>query len=193
MLLRYKADSHLSSIANLHYRMISYSTIAQMGEKCLYACYKSLSELDSTFGFVWIDSDSKLVGFILGTTDSKTARKAMFNSITFSDKLKICLYSFKSVGNLLNILDTIFFINPFISSKKVNAEWLSWITDTTDKKGSLAALETYKAMKKYFAETGIKQFWCQADKRTKTHKFLTDFKNIQQNKLFQNYIFIINS
>lgn len=193
MLLKYKAEQHLSSIASLHSRMISYSTIAQMGEKCLYACYKSLSELDSTFGFVWIDNDSKLIGFVLGTTDSKAARKAMFSAITFTDKLKICLYSFKSICNLLNIIDTIFFINPFISRNKVNAEWLSWMTDTSDKKGSLAALETYKAMKKYFAEAGIKQFWCQADKRTKTHKFLTNFKNIQQRKLFQNYIFIIES
>jgi hypothetical protein len=162
-----------------------------MGEECLYNCYKKLSELDSTFGFVWMDNDSRLIGFILGTTDSKAARKAMFNAITFSDKLKICLYSFKSIGNLLNLLDTILFINPFISSSKVNAEWLSWMTDISDKKGGLAALETYKAMKKYFAEAGIKQFWCQADKRTKTYKVISQFKNIQQQKLFQNYIFVI--
>ena len=193
MLLKYNAEKHLSSIASLHYRMISYSTIAQIGEECLYKCYKNLSELDSTFGFVWIDNDSKLIGFVLGTTDSKTARKAMFNAIAFSDKLKICLYSFKSMGNLLNILDTVIFITPFTLRNKINAEWFSWITDTSDKKGSLAAMETYKAIKKYFAEAGIKQFWCQADKRTKTHKFLSHFKNIQQWKLFHNYIFIIES
>jgi len=193
MLLRYNPESHLSSIANLHYRMISYSTIAQMGEKCLYKCYKNLSELDSTFGFVWMDNDSKMIGFALGTTDSKAARKAMFRAIKFSDKLKICLYSIKSMGNLLNIFDTVFFISSFISRNKINAEWLSWMTDTSDKKSSLAALETYKALKKYFAEIGIKQFWSQADKRTKTHKFLSHFKNIRQKKLFQNYIFIINS
>lgn len=193
MLLEYKAEQHLSSIANLHYRMISYSTIAQMGEKCLYKCYKNLSELDSTFGFVWIDNNSKLIGFALGTTDSKAARTAMFSAFSFSDKLKICLYSLKSVGNLLSIFDTVFFVNPFISSKKIKAEWLSWMTNTYDKKSSMAALETYKAIRKYFTEAGIKQFWCQADKRTKTHIFLSQFKNIQQRKLFQNHIFIINT
>jgi len=193
MLSEYQAHLHLSSIAGLHYRMISNSTIAQMGEECLYNCYKSLSELDSTFGFVWMDKDSRLIGFALGTTDSKAARKAMFRSIKFSDKLKICLYSLKSIGNLLNIIDTVFFINPFISKNKINAEWLSWMTDTSDKKSAMAALETYKAVKKYFADTGIKQFWSQADKRTRTHKFLTQFKNIQQKKFLQNYIFIITS
>jgi hypothetical protein len=193
MLLEYKAALHLSAIARLHCKMISYSTITQLGEECIYKCYKALSELDSTFGFVWIDKDFKLIGFALGTTDSKAARKAMFSSIKFSDKLKICLLSIKSMGNLLNIFDTIFFINPFILRNKIKAEWLSWITETSDRRSSLAALETYKAIKKHFAEIGIKQFWCQADKRTKTHKFLSHFKNIQQKKLFQNYIFIINS
>jgi hypothetical protein len=193
MLLEYQAEQHLSSIANLHYRMISYSTITQMGEACLYECYKCLSELDSTFGFVWINNDSKLIGFALGTTDSKAARKAMFRAIKFPDKIKICLYSLKSIGNLMNILDTVFFINPFILKNKINAEWLSWITDTNDRKSGMAAMETYKAMKKYFAQAGIKRFWCQADKRTKTYKFLTQFRNIQQKEFFQNYVFIITS
>lgn len=193
MLLEYKPEQHLSSIANLHYRMISYSTIAQMGEECLYQCYKNLSELDSTFGFVWLNNDSRLIGFTIGTTDSKAARKAMFKAINFSDKIKICLYSLKSVGNMLNILDTIFFINPFISKNKINAEWLSWITDTNDSKSGMAALETYKAMKKHYAEKGINRFWCQADKRTKTHTFLSKFRNIKQRNLFQNQIFIINT
>ena len=193
MLLEYKAEQHLSSIADLHYRMISYSTIAQMGEKCLYECYKCLSELDSTFGFVWLDNDSKLIGFALGTTDSEAARKAMFRAIKLSDKIKICLYSLKSIGNLMNILDTVFFINPFILKNKINAEWFSWITDTNDSKSGMAAMETYKAMKKHFAQAGMKQFWCQADKRTRTHLFLSRFRDIQQQKLFQNYIFIINT
>lgn len=193
MLVEYQAKLHLSSIANLHYRMIPYSTIAQTGEECLYRYYKKLSELESTFGFVWVDNDSKLIGFALGTTDARTARKTMFNSIKLSDILKIGLYSLKSLGNLLNIVDTVFYITPLISRNKINAEWLSWITDTNNKKSNMAALETYKAIRKYFRERDIKQFLCQADKRTKTHRFLCRFKNIHQRKLLQNFIFIINS
>lgn len=193
MLLEYQAELHLSSIANLHYRMIPYSTIAQTGEEYLYKYYKKLSELESTFGFVWIDNDSKLIGFALGTTDAKTARKAIFNSIKFSDKLKIGLYSLKSLGNLLNIFDTFFCIIPFISRNKINAEWLSWVTDINNKKSNIASLETYKAIRKYYREKGIKQFLCQADKRTKTYKFLSRFKNIKRHELLQNFIFIINS
>ncbi len=193
MLMEYKAEQHLSSIASLHHRMISYSTVAQMGEECLYRCYKYLSELDSTFGFVWLNNDSRLIGFALGTTDSKAARKAVFRAIKSLDKIKIILYSSKSMGNLLNILDTVFFINPFVSRNEINAEWLSWMTDTNDGKSGMAALETYKAMKNHFAQAGIKQFWCQADKRTKTHIFLSQFRNIHQRKLFQNHIFIINT
>lgn len=193
MLLEYKAELHLSSIARLHSRMISYSTIAQMGEECLYHCYKSLSELDSTFGFVWVDGNEKLVGFALGTTDSGSARKAMFRSMKLSDRIKICLYSLGSIGNLLNIIDTVFFINSFASKNKISAEWLAWITDIHDKKSSMAALETYKATRKYFAERGITYFWCQADKRTKTHQFLSHFKNIHKKSLLQNYIFTIKT
>lgn len=192
MLAEYKAELHLSSIARLHHRMISYSTITQAGEECLYKCYKNLSQLDSTFGFVWIEDDT-FVGFALGTTDSKAARKAMFQAMKLSDKFKICLYSLKSAGNLLNILDTVFFITPFVASNRIKAEWLSWITDTDNEKSGLAALETYKAVRKRFAERGVEQFWCQADKRTKTHKFLSHFRNIEQKKLLQNYFFIINS
>lgn len=193
MILEYKAELHLSAIASLHYRMIPYSTIAQTGEEGLYQYYKILSGLESTFGFVWMDNDSKLIGFVLGTTDAKTARKTMFHSIKFSDKLKIVLYSLKSLSNLLNIADTVLYINPLISSNKINAEWLSWITDINSKKSNMAALETYKTIRKHFKKAGIKQFLCQADKRTNTHKFLSQFKNIQQHELLQNFIFIINS
>jgi len=193
MLLEYKAELHLSSVARLHSRMISYTTIAQMGEECLYHCYQSLSELDGTFGFVWVDDHEKLVGFSMGTMDSRSARKAMFRSLKFSDKVKIVLYSIGSIENLLNIIDTVFVINPFASKNKIDAEWLAWITDIHDPKSSMAALETYKATRKYFADQGITHFWCQADKRTKTHKFLSHFRNIHKKSLFQNYIFTIKT
>lgn len=193
MVIPFEPEKHLQAVANLHYKMISWSTIAQLGVKHIYEVYKNLTVLKNTFGYVWIDKNGNLQSFLLATTDSNEARKEIMSTFSIKDIFKMLLLSFKSPKNFLSMVDSLLFIPQFIKKSKTNAEWICWFSDTTEKNQSIGVLKIFYEMKKHFLELGIKSFIAQGDKRTDSHLFLERLKGVKRKSYLQNYMFLLKS
>lgn len=193
MLIPFNAEKHTVLIADLHYKILSWSTNALLGKKHIFKIYQGLASLPSTFGFVWMQED-QLIGFALGSTNYLEARNKITSLFTFTDMLKILMNSFSNPRNVINAFDNMFLIPSYLKKCHARAEWLAWITDISHCKARVAAIQTFFALKKYYAENGYSHFSAFVDKRSReSNAFLEGIKEARKKEFIQNNIYILPS
>jgi len=193
MLKPFNSEEHLELIVDLHYKILPWGTNSRLGKPHIFNIYQALTNLPSTFGYVWI-YEGELIGFSLGSLDYSEARAGVKSVYGWKEIFKLLVNSFAKPLYLINALDTVFFIPPYLKKCGVKAEWLGWITDKSQGKSRVAAIQCYYALKKHYADHGHLYFIGQIEKRSKfSAAFLDRSKNIRRKSFLQNYVYLIDS
>lgn len=191
MLIPFETHKHTKLIADLHYNALSWSTSSQLGKDHILKIYKALSELDNTFGYVWMH-ENELVGYVIGTTNYAEARAKIKSAFSYKDILKIILKSIFKPIYFVNAFETVFIIPKYLEKCGTKSEWLAWNTNKAHPKHKIAAIQCYYALKKHYLKNNEKKIIAQIEKRSKeSEAFLLTTKDIIKKHFFQNKIYLI--
>lgn len=191
MLIQFNPVKHTEMIADLHFRVLGWSTNSQLGRGHIGKLYKGLAEASNTFGYVWIH-EGLLVGFALGSMDYEEARKSISSVYTIKDILKITVKSIFKPLYFINAFETIFIIPKYLKKLHTRAEMMGWVTDRTHPKQRTASIQTYYALKNHFKNKGQTHFIGQVEIRSKeSEAFLKADKEIVIKQFLVNAIHLI--
>jgi len=191
MIIPFNQKEHLNSIVDLHYKELPWSTISRLGKGHLFTVYERITNLPSTFGFVWI-IDDQVIGFTLCSLNSKELRKTIQTSFSIKDLKNILKLSIEEPGFIISALETKFIIPFSLQKIDTNAEWIAWVVDRSHPSSRRAAIECFFRTNIFFREKGQLFYIAQGDKRSKeSNPFLNMIKNVEKKSFFRNNLYVI--
>lgn len=155
--------THLEDVAKLHYRLLPWSFNGQFGEKHIIDLYKALWHSPHFFGYVYY-RDDRLMGFVTATTDYRDTRNHIMG--VYRKRLPRLLWIFlRHPAFLLAALESKFLVPRIFRRYETNAEWLTFVTDTTTGTlGPLVAMRLIDAVREHFRSTGVACYMAQGFK-----------------------------
>jgi hypothetical protein len=154
---------HISDIAQLHFRELSWSLNGHFGQGHIRDLYQALAESPHFFGYVYY-AKGELIGFVTGTTDFEDTRNRIMPVYRrkMGTILRILL---RNPRFLVAALESRFIVPAAFRSLGTRAEWLTFITDT--RKGYIApfvALRLIDSVRNHFRELGVSGYVAQGYK-----------------------------
>jgi hypothetical protein len=193
MIVFFNQKQHLQSIVDLHYKELPWSVNSRLGKEHLFEIYKKITNLPSSFGFVYVVNE-QIVGFSLFSTNNIEMRNALEESFRIKDFIKILKLSFAEPNILIYAIESKFITSIYLKKFETKAEWIAWIVDRDHPLSHRAAIICFFRTKKFFREHNQPYFVGQIDKRSKeSNKFVGMMKKIEMKKFFYNNVYCIKS
>lgn len=191
MLLPFDPEKHTEMMADLHFKILGWSTNSQLGRGHIVKLYKGLAESPSIFGYVWVH-EGEMVGFALGSMNYNEARNSIKSVYTIQDILKITVRSILKPLYFINAFETIFIIPKYLKSLPTRAEMMAWVTDKSHPKQRTASIQTFYALKKHYKQKKQTHFIAQVEIRSKeSEAFLNADKEVVVKEFMVNAIHLI--
>jgi hypothetical protein len=122
--------NNINDIATLHYKILSWSLNGSLGKEHILELYKAIFESSHVFGYICYSGDTTL-GFLTATTNSSKTRNSLIK--IYANKIpQLIKHLLKKPKDIIAILESKFLV-PYIFKKyECNAEWLTFVTDTSN-------------------------------------------------------------
>lgn len=155
-------EKHVNAIVELHMLSMPPSPMKRAGRLILNKLYQTMFSCEGTFAFMEYKED-RLLAVLIGTNDLFLIRNTLKKAFTLKEKCKIAVNTMLHFKEVIHLFESRFIIPRVLRNIGVNAELLAWMSDTTTKESSFAALKCMNKSKKYLFENGhdhcIAQMW----------------------------------
>lgn len=155
---------HIQSIADVHYKELSWSFNGQLGIEHIRELYGELAKDPHFFGYA-ICHQEKVLGFVTATTDSAAIRTRI-QAVYLRKMHRVMGLMLRHPSFLVGALESRFFVPRAFEKQGSKAEWLTFVTNTDS--GYLSpfvALRLIDAVRDHFRDSGIDLYLAQGVKQ----------------------------
>jgi len=193
MILPFNQKQHLRSIVDLHYKELPWTPNSRIGKEHLYKLYKNITDLPSSFGFVYLVNE-RVIGFSLISLNNIEMRNILEECFKIKDLIQLLKLSISDPNIFIDIMESKFIIPIYLKKIETTSELVAWVVDRNDPLSGTAAIECFFRAKKFFREHNKLYYIGQVDVRCKeANQFWSIFKNIKKKKFICNNIYLIKS
>ncbi len=182
-------SSHLEDLADLHYRMLSWSFNGRLGKQHIRDLYTALLESKSLFGYV-VYHEKRLMGFVTATTDLRETRSCVVKA--YHGKMgRLLLLLLKSPKTALTIAESWFLVPRIFRAYGCRAEWLTMLTDTAHFfLTPYISLRLMECLDEHYRRSGVRVYMAQGVKNNpKAMRFYEKLKWKIVRSLFVHHVY----
>lgn len=155
-MIRKLTSSDLAHVASLHHRVLGWSINGRLGRDHIVRLYRVLEEDPGFFGFV-DEQKGELRGFITATSNHAVTRKRLLKAFSWKEYVRMLANAIIHPVDFLELFENAVLVAAQIRKSELNAEILTWVTDTSQFSSPVVATRLFNGMVRELQQKGFSQ------------------------------------